>query len=346
MANRAPVNAEVVNGAGGRPFARLEPSAVAARALATSALSRIRGLRSTYTFARVNAVGLLRRIRGLGGAAVTARATGVAGLQRLTPLPASAAQARAIATAQLGVRRVLMPVPAVAAALQVSAIEVDPQIEVFPPGQYQARAIATTGPLSAVVALVPVHAVAQASATAELTVVRDLRAVPAMARAVANPFDLPRVITLPKSTAIAQVNAYGGTPVAIVTEKEPPYRTVSVVNDASTQRPRMFQRQPGDFLPYDIDLEEWLRPFPGDGIESVVVTVTEATGAGADVSDLDVSRIDFVVPALQDPALPAIRAKVWVQGGISGAVYKVTVRCTTIGDRVKEADFRLSVNEV
>lgn len=346
MPNRRPVNAEVVNGGGGRPFARIGAGTGLARVVQVSALARVRGLQSSYTFARVNSFAGLRRIRSLGPATGVARASSTATLRRATPLPAAAVQARALATGVLGVRRGLESLPAVAAALQVSAIDVDPVIEVFPPGQYQAAAIATAGPLSAVASLAPARAFALADATAELVVARDLRAAPAAARAVSLAGDLGRVIRFEKSSVLAQAIAYGGIPVAIVTEKEPPYRTVTVNNDAATQRPRTFQRQPGDFLPYDIDMEQWLEPFPGDGIESVVVTVTEANGLGADIGDLNVDRIDFVVPAIQDPALPAIRTKVWVQGGISGALYKITVRCTTIGDRVKEADFRLSVNEV
>lgn len=346
MVNRSPANADAVNGGGaGRPVVRLA-AAAKANAHQASTLAARRGLRSSYTFARVVAQSALRRVRGLPAAPATARATATAGLLRVTPMPVAAVQARALSASTLGVRRTLLALPASAEALQVSAIDVDPVIEVFPPGQYQARAIATTGPLSLVATLAPVHAFAAASGTAELIVSRSLQPRPAVARAEAKAGELMRVIELPRSSVIAQANAYGGTPVAIVTEKEPPYRTVTVNNDAATQRPRTFQRQPGDFLPYDIDMEQWLAPFPGDGIESVVVNVTEANGLGADVGDLDVSRIDFVVPAIQDPALPAIRAKVWVQGGISGALYKVTVRCTTIGDRVKEADFRLSVNEV
>jgi hypothetical protein len=346
MANRAPVNADAINGGGtGVPYTRLTGGGTAA-VLETSVLARMRGLNPLWARARAvrrsATVGRLRPLASTVQAAVQASGTLSAALR----LDDSAATAAATATAQLGVLRVLLPVPAVAAAHQDSAIDVDPVIEVFPPGQWTAAAIATGGALNSIATLVPTPAVAQANATAELVLRANLLPVTAVALARAESGSLASLIDLGTSHAIAQVNAYGETLVAIVTEKEPPYRTVSIPNDDASKRPRTFQRQPGDFLPYDVDLEKWLEPFPGDGIESVQVTVTEATGTGADVDDLDVSRIDFVVPQIQSPALPAIRAKVWVEGGIAGALYKVTVRCTTIGDRVKEVDFRLSVNEV
>lgn len=346
MPNRSPVNADVVNGGGtGRAFTRLTADATAA-ALQSSVLARVRGLNPVWARARaVRRSAVLGRLRPLAGAARAAALTRGT-LAAARPLASGGGVAAATATAQLGVLRVLSPAPAVAAVNQTSQVDVDPVVEVFPPGLWAARAIATTGPLSVVATLSPRTAIARANAQADLVVFKALTPRPVIALATAPAGALSRLVDLGTSLAIAQVNAFGGTIVGIVSEKEPPYRTVSIANDAATQRPRTFQRQPGDYLPYDVDLEKWLEPFPGDGIESVVVTVTEATGTGADVNDLDVSRIDFVVPQIQTPALPAIRAKVWVEGGVSGALYKVTVRCTTIGDRVKEVDFRLAVNEV
>lgn len=339
MLNAAPVNATAVNAApSGSVRARLAGT-ITASVTATGALTRLRGIRGR-ALAEVAVGGRLRRLRP-AVASITARVDASGQIQLRTALPTAAATASASATGSLRVIHSLSA--SITADVTIAAdLDVDPRIEQF---EAAVTAQATASGALQAIKVMSGATFATATATGALGVMRPLEAS-ILASATAAAQSVYSIVTMPKAELTASAHALGGSFVALVDTREPEYRTVSVINDAATLRPRTFQRQPGDYLPYDIDMEEWLTPFPGDGIESVEVLVTEANGQGATINDLDVSRIDFVVPQLTSPPPPAIRAKVWVQGGITGALYKITVRCTTIGDRIKEADFRLSVNEV
>lgn len=126
--------------------------------------------------------------------------------------------------------------------------------------------------------------------------------------------------------------------------QEPDYRTILVRNDASTTRMRTFRRQPNELLPYDIDFTEWLAPLVVDAFESAQVTVTDAVNG--DVSDISVDEVVLMSEDTQGGTIPVARIKVWLSGGVDGAVYKITARCDTTGGRRKEVDFRLNVREV
>lgn len=87
-----------------------------------------------------------------------------------------------------------------------------------------------------------------------------------------------------------------------------------------------FTKQPAEVLDYDVDFNEWIGE---DSIESFTVHIDPPTGLTLEGS----SALNNVV-------------KVLLSGGASGDKYKITVRATTVGNLVKEADFGLSIREI
>ena len=83
-------------------------------------------------------------------------------------------------------------------------------------------------------------------------------------------------------------------------------------------------QQPLEIRDYDIDFVDW---FPvSDSITSVVIN---SAPAGLVVGF-----------ALKTPVI-----KVWVQGGVNGGVYKITVRAGTFEGRVKEVELKVRVKD-
>ena len=89
-----------------------------------------------------------------------------------------------------------------------------------------------------------------------------------------------------------------------------------------------FTKQPGDRQDYDISFVDWLAGL-GD-------TAPGPTG-------LDVS-VDAGITMINSFLADGV-AKVWLQGGLNGASYKVTVTLTTAGGRIKEAEIIVRVKE-
>lgn len=89
-----------------------------------------------------------------------------------------------------------------------------------------------------------------------------------------------------------------------------------------------FWKQPADVQDYDIDCSEYLDDL-ADTIQSH--EVDPVLGLSIDAST--VLSGDKVV-------------KVWISGGLSGQTYRVTLRITTVGGRVKEGEIVLKVKEV
>lgn len=87
-----------------------------------------------------------------------------------------------------------------------------------------------------------------------------------------------------------------------------------------------FVKQPSEVLDYDIDFTDWFANRTDTPASFVVTADTGITILGS-------SRTGNVV-------------KVILSGGTSGTKYKVTVKLTTVGLLVKEADFLVSVKEV
>lgn len=84
-------------------------------------------------------------------------------------------------------------------------------------------------------------------------------------------------------------------------------------------------QQPRDVRDYDIDYGEF---FPQDDVMVAAdVTVEPATGL-------------TVTYALQHP-----RVKVWVQDGVAGATYKVTVVAYTNDGRAKEEELKVRIKD-
>lgn len=86
-------------------------------------------------------------------------------------------------------------------------------------------------------------------------------------------------------------------------------------------------QQSHDVQDYDIDFSEW---FP----EGDIITTASI----------------FVIPEMPIPAAYAIkhpRVKIWVYaGGITGTVYKVTMRATTLAGRTKEIDLNIRIKDI
>ena len=67
---------------------------------------------------------------------------------------------------------------------------------------------------------------------------------------------------------------------------------------------------------------------------------------------IDSDRILDVVITVSDPALEVSlikfpdHIKLWVEGGMSGETYKITIRITTEGGRVKEDELRIRVKDI
>jgi hypothetical protein len=101
-------------------------------------------------------------------------------------------------------------------------------------------------------------------------------------------------------------------------------------------------KQPREVLDYDVDFSEWFAATPGDDIELVVVEIEGGSGAADDLATVSTRpAFAFGVPELAPPQY----VKVWLEGGVDGVTYKVTVRITTEGGRVKEYDFNIRVKE-
>lgn len=85
-------------------------------------------------------------------------------------------------------------------------------------------------------------------------------------------------------------------------------------------------KQPSDHLDYDVDFSRWIPD--GDTILTVETAVDKPDGV--------------TVPSVT-VASPIV--KVWLEGGVTGETYKITVKAATNDGRVKEVDFQIRVKE-
>jgi hypothetical protein len=90
-----------------------------------------------------------------------------------------------------------------------------------------------------------------------------------------------------------------------------------------------FEKQPADVQDFDIDFTEWLAGMSDTAPGPTGVVVVATTG----ITITATSLLNGVV-------------KVWMSGGADGVTYKVTVTVTTVGGRVKQAEFNVKVKEV
>lgn len=86
-------------------------------------------------------------------------------------------------------------------------------------------------------------------------------------------------------------------------------------------------KQPNEVLDYDIDFSRYLPT------SDTIVSVVASADAGITLGDTLIMSGGKII-------------KQWVEGGTTGVTYKVQVRITTNGGRVKEAEFRIKVKEV
>lgn len=87
----------------------------------------------------------------------------------------------------------------------------------------------------------------------------------------------------------------------------------------------LMTKRPDERLDYAVDFSRWLPA--GDSVVSSVNTITgsEATIDAAEVSGTSVT--------------------LWIEGGVDGETYTVSVEATTAQGRVKELCFRLRVRD-
>ena len=88
----------------------------------------------------------------------------------------------------------------------------------------------------------------------------------------------------------------------------------------------MAQKQPTEYLDYDVDFTEWMPE--GDTIASAVVTVSPD-------GELTANNVMIMTPIV----------KFWLADGVTGSSYKVTVKITTAGGRIKEDELKIRVRD-
>jgi hypothetical protein len=95
----------------------------------------------------------------------------------------------------------------------------------------------------------------------------------------------------------------------------------------------IMMKEPADQRDYDIDFSRWLPD--GDTVTTAVATVDPPYDAVLNPTGLQVTSIGVTSPIV----------KVWVNGGVSGITYKVSVTTSTSGGRIKEVDFKIRVKD-
>jgi hypothetical protein len=87
-------------------------------------------------------------------------------------------------------------------------------------------------------------------------------------------------------------------------------------------------KQPAERLDFDILYDDWLTP--GDGITAANVTLLiEPDG-----------ELESPLHVTSDATL-----KVWLEGGINGTTYKVTITTETDDGRIKQDEFKVKVKD-
>ena len=88
----------------------------------------------------------------------------------------------------------------------------------------------------------------------------------------------------------------------------------------------MAQKQPDEYLDYNVDFTDWMPD--GDIITSAEVTVSPA-------GELTSNNIMILNPIV----------KFWLADGVNGSTYKLTVKITTDGGRIKEDELKIRVRD-
>jgi hypothetical protein len=91
-------------------------------------------------------------------------------------------------------------------------------------------------------------------------------------------------------------------------------------------------KQPSEVLDYDVDFGDWMPS--GDYLDGAQVNVRWMSGP---------QDTPLAVHAVQNTRTVV---KVWLSGGANGARYRVELRAATMGGRLREAEFDISVREI
>ena len=91
-------------------------------------------------------------------------------------------------------------------------------------------------------------------------------------------------------------------------------------------------QQPHERLDWDVDYSRWMPD--GDRVQDAEASVRLRSGAAE--PPLRVERVQFTRDVV----------KVWIAGGAHGSKWRVQVRCFTLGGRVKEGEFDLTIKEI
>ena len=94
-----------------------------------------------------------------------------------------------------------------------------------------------------------------------------------------------------------------------------------------------FIKQPIERKDYDVEYNEWFAFDPSDFLDAVDADVTLISGNPS--PPLLVERIDIT----------ATTAKLWVQGGTSGARYKIDITATTRAGRIDQSELIFKVKD-
>lgn len=92
-------------------------------------------------------------------------------------------------------------------------------------------------------------------------------------------------------------------------------------------------KEPADQIDYDIDFSRWL---PSDD------TILTAVGVVTPAYDAVSNPNGVTVVSTQ---ISGSTVKVWVNGGVDGITYKISVTVSTSGGRIKEVDFQVRVKD-
>lgn len=91
----------------------------------------------------------------------------------------------------------------------------------------------------------------------------------------------------------------------------------------------VMHKQPADHLDYDVDYSRWL---PDDDTITTVETEVSPLDPEAGVT---VTSVNVASPVV----------KVWLEGGVAGVTYTITVKASTQGGRIKESEFQIRLKE-
>lgn len=92
------------------------------------------------------------------------------------------------------------------------------------------------------------------------------------------------------------------------------------------------KKQPAERLDYDI----WYANDPGEA-PAWLIDSDQILNAVITVSDPALEVTSIVFPN---------RVKLWVEAGTTGETYKITIRITTEGGRIKEDELRIRVKDI